>query len=310
MSRTITRFLIVFSLSLSNTTWLLAQTPAADRFLDGVSAHPVGGQVEQDQAGEISRALNIAPDSEVERVLPAVLMHTRIGGDAHERVYATGFLLMIAMRPDGAALLSSRCEEISSLIVDANPVVQRSALVAMDYVIGKAGTNNQLYLSALQTALQKTQTPQDAGEQMILPLLTFGRSDPGALKSVLTFMHRDDLTSGTRSDLVHHLGAIPGLPEEVSQYLVKRLDDPDPSVRAAAVAAFADSLQAAAVVAAVAPAAPTTTSYSTLAKNRVERMASDPQENAQVRELAKQALAGHTALNPNIDMPPEKPNDH
>jgi len=39
-------------------------------------------------------------------------------------------------------------------------------------------------------------------------------------------------------------------------------------------------------------------------------MASDPQENAQVRELAKQALAGHNALNPNIDMPPEKPNDH
>ena len=108
MTRQIIRLLIVFSLSLSSTTWLLAQTLSVDRFLDGVSAHPVGGQVEQNQAGDISQALNIAPDSEVERLLPNVLMHMRIGLDTHERAYATGFLLMIAMRPDGAALLSSR----------------------------------------------------------------------------------------------------------------------------------------------------------------------------------------------------------
>ena len=307
MTRPIIRLLIVFSLSLSSTTWLLAQTLSVDRFLDGVSAHPVGGQVEQNQAGDISQALNIAPDSEVERVLPNVLMHMRIGLDTHERAYATGFLLMIAMRPDGAALLSSRSEEISSLIVDTNPAVQRGALAAMDWVIGKPGTNNEPYLSALKRAIQKTETPQDAGEQMILPLLIFGRNDPEALKSVLTFMRRDDLTSGTRSDLVHYLGGVQGLPEEVNQYLVKRLDDPDPSVRAAAVVAFADSLQVAAVVA---PATPTTTSYSDLAKNRVERMARDPQENAQVRELAKQALAGRTGLNPNIDMPPAQMHDH
>ena len=307
MTQPITRLLILFSLSLCSTTWLLAQSLSADSFLNGVSAHPVGDQVEQDKAGQISRALNIAPPSEIERVLPAVLMDLHIGSEERARGYAAGFLLMIAMRPDGAALLSARSEEIASLILDANSVVQRCALAAMDYVIGKARTNDQPYLSALQRALQNPQTPQDAGEQMIMPLLTFGRSDPGALKSVLAFLQRDDLASGTRSDLVHSLGAVPGLPEEVNQYLVGRLDDPDLRVRAAAVVAFADSQQAAAMAASAGAAM---TSYPSLAKNRVERMATDPQENAQVRELAKEALAGHSGLNPNIDMPPDKRNDH
>jgi hypothetical protein len=294
MTRPISRLLMVFSLSLCSTTWLLAQSLSADSFLDSVSGRPVGDQAEQDKAREISQALNIAPASEVQRLLPAVLMHTRSGGEAHERGYATIFLFMIAMRPDGAALLSAKSEEIASLILDANPDVQRGALAAMDYVIGKAGTNNQPYLSALQTALQKTQTPQDAAVEMIGPLLTFAPRDPGALKSVLAFLQRDDLTSSTRSDLVHHLGAVPELPEEVNQYLVRRLDDPDPRVRAAALVSYADS----------------TTSFHTLSRARVGRMANDPQENPQVRELAKKALAGHTGLNPIIDMPPDKPKDH
>ncbi len=129
---------------------------------------------------------------------------------------------------------------------------------------------------------------------MIRPLLTFGLSDPRAVKSALAFLHRDDLTASTRSDLVNMLGTVPGLPEEVNQYLVGRLDDPDPHVRAVAVVSYADS----------------TTAFHTAAKDRVERMANDSQENPQVRELAKQAIATKPSSNPNIDLPPYKPNDH
>jgi hypothetical protein len=129
---------------------------------------------------------------------------------------------------------------------------------------------------------------------MILPLLIFDRSDPGALKSVLAFMQREDLTRSTRVDLVHHLGDVAGVPTEVNQVLTKELDEPDPRVRAAAVVAFADS----------------TTEFHTLAKDRVARMANDPQENAQVRELAKEAITGKTSLNPNIDLPPEDRKNH
>jgi hypothetical protein len=164
----------------------------------------------------------------------------------------------------------------------------------MEYVIGKAGTGNQPYLSALQSALQKPETPQDAGVEMIVPLLTFDRSNPEALKSVLVFLRRDDLTFSMRSELVHELGVVPGLPEEVSQYLVKRLDDPDPRVRAVAVATYANS----------------TTAYHTATKDRVQRMANDSQENPQVRELAKEAIAGKTHLNPNINLSPDERKDH
>ncbi len=299
MKRSIANLLIGFVLSLGGTTCLMAQNLSADRFLDRMSAHLVGDEVERNQSGEVYRSLNSASPAEVEIVLPTVLQYTRKGNEVNVRSYATLFLTAIATRPDGAALLSSKSGEISSLIVDPDPGVQRGALAAMDYVIGKSETNNQPYLSALQTAIQNAQTPQDAGERMIQPLLTFGRSDPGVLKSVLAFMQRDDLTPSTRSDLVNHLGRVTGLPADVNQALTKELDDTDPTVRAAAVVTFANS----------------TTEYHTLAKDRVARMAKDPREDPKVRELAQEAIAGKTqlepnALVPNVEMPPDKTNDH
>ena len=215
-------------------------------------------------------------------------MHLRSGSKAPERGYAAVFLYMIAIRPDGAALLSAKAEEISSMILDTDPQVQRGALLAMDWVIGKPETNNKLYLSALQTALQKPQVPQDAGLEMIGPLLTFRGSDPDTLKSVLAFLHRDDLTASMRMELVHELGVDHAVPEEVNQYLVKLLDDPDPHVRASALVAFADS----------------TTAYNTLGKDRVQRIGNDPQEIQGIRELATDAMAGKTNLSPNYDLPP------
>jgi hypothetical protein len=277
----------------------MAQNLSADSFLDRMSAYPVSDEVAQNESDEIYQSLYSASSVEVQRLLPTVLHYTRIGNEVKVRLYAVLFLTAIAMRPDGAALLSSKSEEIASLIVDSDLGVQRGALAVMDYLIGKAGTDNQPYLSALQTAIQNTQTPQDAGEQMAETLLTFGRKDPGVLKSVLTFMRREDLTRSTQIDLVSHLGLVPGLPTGVTQALVKELDNPDPWVRAAAVAAFADSKTEF-----------YTTEFHILAKDRVATMASDPHENPQVRELAKEAIEGKTQLNPNIDLLLEDRKDH
>lgn len=277
MKQIVTSLLLAFAISLGGSTRLKAQSLSADRFLDGVSAHPVGDQAERHQSGEISHALIEASPEEVERVLPVVLRYSRPGNEAPVRGYAITFLLGIAARPDGADLLSSKAAEISSMIADVNPVFQTSVVSIAEILMMQPATNNKPYVTALKAAIQNRQTPQDViAERMIRFLSTFGQSDPDVMKSVLAFLHRDDLTSSTRSDLVRELSVVPRLPEEVNQYLVKSLDDPDPSVRVAAVVAFADS----------------TTEYHILAKNRVEKMASDPQENNQLRELAKKALAG------------------
>lgn len=284
----------IIGLAMSNSSRVLAQGLSVSQFLQGVSTHPNGDEVEQRRSGEIYQFLASAPPAEVKKELPTVLQYTRSGNDIHARRYALLFLTAFAIRLDGGDLLSANSEEISSMILDLNPDVQRGGLVVMDYVLAKAGTNKQPYLSALQTALQKVQTPQDAGEEMIFPLLVYNRSDPAVIKSVLAFMQREDLTLSNRLGLMHELSNVPDLPTEVNQVLTKELDDPDPRVRAAAVIAFADS----------------TTEFHTLAKDRVARIASDPQENAQVREKAKEAIAGKTNLNPNIDLQPEDRKDH
>jgi hypothetical protein len=291
VKRTLGGLLIVIALSLASGPRLVAQNLSADRFLDGVAAHPAGDNAELDQGVEVCQSLNAAPPAEVKRVLPLILRYTRSDNGADVRKYATLFLNAIAMRPDGADLLSSGSTEISSLLSDADPGIQKGAVGVTDWVIGKTATNNQPYLAALKTALQSPQTSQDVVlVGMIGPLLDFSSSDPDALKSVMTFLHRDDLTPPARMQLVHELGVVP-VPEEVTQYLVARLDDPDARVRAAAVASYADS----------------TTAFHALSRERVERMAKDSDKNPQVRELAKEALAGKTALSPNIDWRPAAP---
>jgi hypothetical protein len=211
------------------------------------------------------------------------LQYVHGGNEVHARRYAVGLLTAIAIRPDGAALLFSSSNEISSLIVDGDSGIQKVAV----FVAFWAGPNQQCYVSAFEEAVQRTETPQDLDVQMVSSLAKIGSGDQDALKVVLDFMHREDLTVSTRSDLLHFLGAVPGLPLPVNQALVKELDDPDPMVRAAAVVAFADS----------------TTNYHALAKSRIANMASDPQENPKVRGLAEEAIAGKTHLNPNVLVP-------
>jgi hypothetical protein len=293
VKRISTELLSVLVLSLGSSTCLVAQNLSADRFLDSVSAHPVGDEVERDQCLKAGDALNNASPAEVERVLPSVLGHARSGNEARVRAYAAGFLLDIAIRPDGADLLASSSKEISSLIVDADPAIQKGAVAITDYVIARPATNRQPYVAALEAAIERTKSPQDVTVGMIGPLLYVRAFDSNATKSVLAFMRRDDLTADTRRELVHILGVVGGLPEELTQLLLKELTDTDPTVRATALVAYADS----------------TSAFHTLGKPLVEKIANDPHENSQVRELAKEAIAGKTALDPNINLLSDKPKD-
>jgi hypothetical protein len=291
MKRRMMCLLIVLVLPVGSPRRLMAETPSAERFLERVAAHAHGEEVEREQSSKIYEALNTASSAEAKRALPVVLRYTRVGNEVKARGYAVLFLTAIAIRRDGAQLLSSSSEEISSLIVDADPAVQKGAVAVMDYVAFRPPTNKQPYVAALEAAIQKNKTPQDVAIGMVGPLLSLRAVDPNAVKPVLDFMHRDDLTADTRRELVHSLAAVGGLPEEVNQLLVKELDDPDATVRAAAVVAFADS----------------TSSFHILSRERVERMTNDPREHSEVRELAKEAMAGKTGLSPNIDVPTDKP---
>jgi len=283
--RIVTNLLIVFVLSLCTSSYLLAQGIPADRFLADVSAHPVGDQAEQNKFLEACLSLGSAAPTDVQRELPSILQYALGGNEERTRVYAVGLLNAIAIRPGGAALLYPSTEEISSLILDSDPGIQRGAVSVAFW----AGPNQPRYLSAFEVAIERAQTPQDIDVQIVSFLARMGSSDSDSLKAALDFMHRDDLTVMTRGQLVHFLGNLPELPNEINKALVKELDDPDPRVRAAAVAAFSDSAS---------------TAYHALAKNRIESMANDAQEDPEVRKLAQEAIAGKTNLSPNINLPP------
>jgi hypothetical protein len=281
-----------------SSTCLMAQNLAAETFLDRVSAHPTGDQIERDQSLNASGALNIAVPSEVRRVLPSILRYTSRGNNARVREYAAGFLLSIAIRPDGADLLSTSSNEISSLILDADPIIQNVAVHITYFVIFTKTISKQPYLSALVEGLKKPETPQDVAVSMAGPLLSLDGDDPKAIQAVHNFLHRDNLTVATRIAIMHGLPQVSGGSEVISRDLTMELDDAHPWVRAAALVAFAN-------LTATDEFRHSTSAFRRLSKDRIERMAKDPQENPQIRELAKQALAGQTSLNPNIDVPLE-----
>ena len=294
MKRVATYVLLVIGLSLGNAIYLEAQHVPADRFLAGLSKHPVGDEVERDQGGTAYQALTTASPAEVQRLLPELMLYTHAGGEPHARRYAVLFLTAIAIRPDGAELLSSRSDEIASLILDADPGIQKGTIAIADYVMASPTTNIGAYVGPLKTAIQRPGTQQDAAVGMVGPLLFLRSSDPGAVQSVLDFMHRSDLTVETRRELVRSLSKVQQLPNEVIETLVGELNDPDVGVRVAAVVAFADS----------------TTSFHAFGKERVAKLADDPQEDPRVRELAREAVAGKTGLNPNVLIPhPPAPPD-
>jgi hypothetical protein len=326
MKRSVTGWVVVSLLLLGSATCLVAQRSDVDRFLQGVSSRPVGGEVEQDQSARLSEALSVASPAEAEGALPVVLQYARSGSQARSREYATMFLLAIGRRPDGAELLFSRSAEISSLLVDANPAIQHAAIAVIDYVMRKPG-NMESYAPAMLAAMQEPQTPQEVCVNIIGLLLSLRRDDPAALKSVLDFLHRDDLTAETRTELVHELPGIVSLPEQVSRYLVSRLDDPDPHVRAMVLVSYADSITASRALAeeqkhpdprfgpgeaagmAAAAIEDSKTAFHILARDRVERMAHDPNEDPRIRALAKDAIAGKYPLTPNYDLLPyQSPN--
>ncbi len=172
-------------------------------------------------------------------MLPILLHYTRIGNEVHAREYAAGFLIGIAMRPDGQpAVLEVRGDFISDRRCrPCNPGGWRRHHTFLDCESRDDQTSLYDGFGSRNTELQ---TPQDRGLDMVGLLLglSYGSSDPGTLKPVLDFMHRDDLTANTRRELVHRLGTANGLPEPVNQSLLKELDDPDPTVRVAAVVAL------------------------------------------------------------------------
>jgi len=291
MKRILFDVLLIVALLPAGSIRLLAQSQDADRFLENVSRRPVGDEVERDQFLQTNLRLNSGAASEVERVLPAILLHVHTGNEVHERGYAAGFLLGIAMRPDGAKLLSSDSEQIAPLLLDRNSDIQNAAIAIVDYVIASPETNRERYLSAMHSALQRRETPQDVALKIAGPLLIYGSGQADAVQSVLDFIQRPDLTPSTRSELIHSLSSLSGLPQAVNQALVKQLEDPSAEVRIAALVAYADS----------------TTEFHALAKNRVDQMANDTREDPRVRQLAIEAAAGKTHLDPNIGSQPQSP---
>jgi hypothetical protein len=294
--------LILFLLPLGGAMRLPAQQLSADAFLDHVSAHPVGDQAEQDEFLKAYVALNTAPPAEVERVLPSILQHVRPGNEIHVRGYAVGFLLDIAIRPDTKGLLSSHSEDIAALLVDADPQIQHVAIAITDWAI--VGGNPAVYLPALAKAMESISTRQPAASSapagydpanddaanIAKLLLELGSDDPAVVAEVHAFLARSDLTPNAKVAALNGLGTMGGLPEGIIEDLLHFFDDPNLRVRVAAIMAFANS--GSGVYA---------TSFHNQARKYVEEIAADEQESAKMRQLASDALAGRTPLNPNID---------
>lgn len=303
---------------------LEAQASSIEQFLNHVANTPVRDSTESTQIGEEGDLLSKAPRSEVEKVLPTLLGYTsNTSANPHARQIAALFLLGVAMRGDAADLLSSHSAQMAQLLTDSDPVIQRVTLTILPWLIGpNGGQNGKVYVPALLTAVRNPVSPQDNAAQTAFLLLYLGPGDPDVVAAVHAFLTRNDLNSDAKIQTLRTLTVMLNLPDQISQDLCSRFNDSDPHVRVAAIIAYSDAaLQRKSATTYLSGTDPipsedpvaaavrrkvfseilnSKSTFFNEAQKRVEQIAANENENPKLRQLAKDALAGRTALDPNV----------
>lgn len=325
MKRIVTTLLTFTPLLLAAPLCRAQQASSAVQFLDGLAAAPASDRnAENEKAMKQAEILTTALRADVEASLPAILLYAEnTSQNERTRKYAALFLAMIGMRGDGRDLLSTHSADIAQLLTDADPGIQRAAVTITYGLIGpNAGQQSAAYVPALAAAVRNPGTPQDIAVQMLDALLRLGSGQTAIVESVHNFLTRPDLNPQTKIDSVRSLGMLSDLPEQISQDLCTRFDDPNPNVRIAAIIAYSnaasqkdnvaryvrgevsipseDPQEAALRRKAATSVLSSEFTFVGEARKHVERIAADETENPKLRQLARDALAGRTPLNPNI----------
>ena len=206
---------------------------------------------------------------DVTRALPAVFAALNYQ-DETVKAYACAALFAIAGRPDGAELLKSHIDAIGhDLLTSPFANIQAGEVV----ILGRVKPTPPESVTSLSTFVKQPDRDANAQSGAIFELVRIAPENPEVAAAIQEFLSRP-MGSNTKIGILNALGN-PGIKDvQLIAAVTASLDDPDENIRSTAIQALMrigkQALQQ--------------------AEPALQRLANDPNQPADVRAAAKDAL--------------------
>jgi hypothetical protein len=218
----------------------------------------------------VTKQISGVRPEEITRALPAIFaaLANQDEGVKHNACTA---LFEIARRPDGAALLRTRINDVGQLLLTStNPDTRSGTLI----ILGTLQPPPPEVVPIFLTVLKRTDADiQAQGPGIIFELVHIAPENPEVIAAVREFLSRPLDTKG-KIDVLNALGDPRVEDAGVIAMVISSLDDPDPGIRVASIQTLAGMGQSAL----------------RQAEPALQRLANDPGQPSNVVADAKAAL--------------------
>lgn len=264
------------------------QNPIEDFFSALASGRFVGEYADNTAFGKLTVAIAAMTPAQIAMGIPVidrVLDNTVESADQPEfsrhyaKDYAASLFTFIGRRPDGRELLASQIDRLASMLND--PYFNSSAANALETIYRD---QPELLVPIFEAPLRAPEVAHPGGigiAPVLAALLLYMhlRGDE-AINEVARYIGRPELADDELLYTIKAIDQLQVIPDKLTPQLVRSLDRPNEQIKIQALIGIAKS----------------NPSAKDLARTRMEKMANDAAETADVRRLAARALVGEITV--------------
>lgn len=260
--------------------------PFDDFFSKLATAQGVGGSRGETSYIKLMDSIEAMTPAEIAAGIPVIDRQIDSTAEPEDRLAkadAANLLMFISWRSDGAELLATQIDRLTSMLNDPTHLLSGPAVIALQHI---ALTRPDVSVPILEAALDKpgVNNSTSVGPGIATTLLRISPSNDEVLDHIVRYMRRQDLTDSQLVRTIVGIDGSPAIPDALTVELVRCLDRPNENVKSRALVGIAKSSPAA----------------KDAARPRVQRLIEDPRESAHTKRLAEEALRGRITENPEI----------
>ena len=253
-------------------------------FSELATAQGVGGSRGEASYIKLMNSIGAMTPAEISAGLPVIdqqVDSTAEPGDRLAKADAANLLMFISWRPDGAELLATQMDRLTSMLNAPSHLLSGAAVSALQHI---GLTRPDVALPILESALDapEVNNSTSVGPGISTTLLQIAPSNMEALSSIERYMRRSDLNDSQLIRILVGIDSRPSIPDVLAAELIRCLDRPNSEVKSRALVGIAKSSPAA----------------KDAARSRIQRLETDSSESAHIKRLATEALQGTITDNP------------
>ncbi len=264
------------------------QNSFQDFFSQLATASGVGGSRGETSYVKLMDSIPTMSPEEIAAGIPVIdrqIDNTAQPEDRLAKADAANLLLFISWRTDGAKLLASEMDRLTSMLNDPSHLMSGPATLTLMSI---SESRPDLAIPILEAALKhpEVNNATSVGPGIALALFKIAPTNKQAVNDIVQYMRRPDLTDNQLIRTIVGMDSGPVLPDALTAQLVRCLDRPNEYVKIRALVGISRR---------------SSPPGKDAARTRIQEMANDPRETAHVRRLAAEALEGPITEDPDTN---------